>query len=124
MDGGGFVVPEVNGYSREPNMPPTSLSDSEQDQLARQVAESVTSDGLQLESFIIDLTEKLIRTGTVSAQAAVIQAWQNTYKEQVSASGARVEMLDRSEYESEDDTHLFANETQQQPEAPADTPVE
>lgn len=119
--GGKFKVPRPLGP--EEDAPDFSLSGVEQDQLASEVAESVTSNTLQLEKFIIELTDKLIHTGNSYAQAAVIQAWQNTYKG-VSASGARVEVLDAVEYESEDDTHLFANKTQQQPEAPAETPVE
>lgn len=119
-----LVVPIPRRGQGSGNVVPGGLSPTEQDELAGEVAKSVSSDVSQLEAFIIELTKKLIHTGTLSAQAAVIQAWQNTYKEQVSASGARVEVLDGTEYESEDDTHLFANETQQQPEAPAETPVE
>ena len=123
MASGGFRVPKPYGHLHDESAMQSTLSDLEQNTLAKEVADSVSSNVSQLEDFIIELTEKLIRTGSYSAQASVIEAWQNTYK-RATASGAPVEVLDAIEYESEDDTHLFANKTQQQPETPADTPVE
>jgi len=94
-------------------------------EMSRDVATAVTSSTDQLQFFIAKLCENVMKKSTEGA-VAVWKSYLDAYKNQKSSvvSTAPIDMLEICEYESEDDSHLFAEATQQQLEAPADTPVE
>lgn len=95
------------------------------DSMSKEVANKVLSSTDQLQVFIAKLCANVMKKSDAGA-AAVWGAYLAAYKgqETVAVATAPIDMLEVCEYESEDDSHLFAEETQQQPEAPAETPVE
>ena len=95
------------------------------DEASKEVASKVTSSTEQLQFFIAKLCDRVMKKSDAGA-AAVWSAYLDAYKDQqkTRVTAAPIDMLEVCEYESEDDSHLFAKETQQQVAGPAETPVE
>ena len=97
------------------------------EEMSREVTNEVMKSTDQLQFFIAKLCENVMKKsteGAVAVWASYLEAYKNQKSSPKVVSTAPIDMLEICEYESEDDSHLFAEETQQQLEAPADTPVE
>jgi len=124
MSGGGLG--RRGTFQIQPQRP---VADSLNNDLARQVAESIGSDATALQPFMMELTNNLIMADK-SAQAAVLDAWIKSYRSGEAipvksapiraAASAPISMVD-GDCESEDDSHLFP---QQQPEPVVETSKE